>query len=147
MTTTQDHCIRVCNELLRGELSAVETYAQAIEKHSNSPATAKLRKIRSEHSLSATLLSGSVRSLGGEPEKDSGAWGIVASAVQGAANLFGAESAIEALEKGEERGRKDYQEALLDDQVMPECKELIREHLLPPILKHIASLENLEHIA
>jgi hypothetical protein len=34
-TTMSDteHCIKVCNSLLRGEISAVETYDKAIEKY------------------------------------------------------------------------------------------------------------------
>ncbi|MES2440397.1 MAG: DUF2383 domain-containing protein [Verrucomicrobiota bacterium] len=144
ISENSDHCISVCNRLLRGELSAVETYAQAIEKYSGSPVAAGLREIRSQHARSATLLSANVREMGGEPEKDSGAWGLFATAVQGAANLFGMGSAIESLQKGEETGLKDYQAALLDEGVMTDCKEMIRENLLPPVLNHIASLEKFE---
>ncbi len=143
--STHAHCIDVCNGLLRGELSAVETYGQAIEKYAGSPVTGELRRIRSEHSKSATRLSANVRDMGGEPEKDSGVWGIFATAVQGAANLFGKHSAIEALQRGEEAGRKDYQDALLDDEVMIDCKRMIREDLLPPVIEHIVCLDKLEH--
>lgn len=146
-TSNHDHCIDVCNSLLRGELSAVETYRQAIDKYSGSHVTQELRRIRSEHSRSATRLSANVRDMGGEPEKDSGAWGIFAAAVQGAANLFGEDSAIESLQRGEEAGRKDYQEALMDDDVMTECKLMIREELLPPVIQHITALDQLEHTA
>ncbi len=145
ITPTHDHCIAVCNGLLRGELSAVETYGQAIEKYAGSPVTDELRRIRSDHSRSATWLSANVREMGGEPENDAGAWGLFATAVQGAANLFGENSAIESLQRGEEAGRKDYQEALLDDDVMTNCKLMIREDLLPPIIEHLASLDKLEH--
>jgi hypothetical protein len=46
-----DHCIDVCNRLLRGERSAVETYDKAIEKYGSEPAAATLRRIRDEHAL------------------------------------------------------------------------------------------------
>ena len=72
---------------------------------------------------------------------------MFANAVQGTADFFGPGSAIESLQKGEEAGRKDYQEALTDEEVMPECKEMIREELLPPVIEHIACLEKLEHAA
>ncbi len=140
----QDYCIKVCNGLLRGELSAVETYTQAIDKHGSSIAAAELRRIRSEHSLSANLLSANVREMGGEPDKDSGAWGIFATAVQCAANLFGPDSAIDSLRRGEETGHSDYQEALLDGDVMDDCKRMIRERLLPRVTHHISTLEGLE---
>ena len=70
-----------------------------------------------------------VRGMGGEADKDSGAWGLCATAGQGAASLFGAESAIESVQRGEEMGRTDYQDALLDEHVMPSCKEMMREEL------------------
>jgi len=147
MTTHHEHCIDVCNGLLRGELSAVETYGQAIEKYAGSPVTEELRRIRADHSRSANWLSANVREMGGVPEKNSGTWGLFATAVQGAANLFGRDSAIESLQRGEEAGRKDYQKALLDDEVMADCKLMIREDLLPPVIEHINSLEKLEHAA
>jgi uncharacterized protein (TIGR02284 family) len=147
MNTNNDHCISVCNELLRGEMSAVETYNQAIEKFADLPAAGELQRIREDHSRAASRLADNVRNMGGEPEKGSGAWGVFATAVQGTANLFGPNSALESLQQGEEAGRRDYQDALTDDEVMPECKEMIRESLLPPVIEHIACLEKLEHAA
>lgn len=146
LTTNHEHCIDVCNSLLRGELAAVETYGQAIGKHSGARVTEELRRIRADHSRSANMLSANVREMGGEPDKDSGAWGLFATAVQAAANLFGADSAIDALRKGEVACRSDYQEALLDDDVMADCKLMIREELLPPVIEHIATLDKLEHV-
>jgi hypothetical protein len=144
MSTIQDHCINVCNSLLRNELSAGETYGQAIEKYQGTPVADELHRIRSEHAHSAARLAANIREMGGEPDQDSSAWGIVAATVEGAAILFGSDSAISLLAKGEEMGRKNYQEALLDDEVMPECKILIRDELLAPVVNHIASLEKLE---
>ncbi len=145
-TLTNEDCIKSCNSLLRGELSAVETYAKAIEKYPSTPATPELTRIQSEHRQSANRLAQNVRDMGGVPETDSGAWGTFANAVQGAANLFGTESAIESLERGEEHGRKEYEEALNCQHVMPECKVMIRTELLPRVEKHLAVLGRLEEI-
>ena len=142
-TDIHDHWLKVCNSLLHGELSAVETYAQAIEKYAHSAAADELRRILSEHSLSANILSANVRDMGGEPEKNSSVWGLFATAVQAAANLCGPESAIESLIQGERAGQKNYQAALLDRNVLVECKEMIREKLMPPVLNHISCLEKL----
>ncbi len=147
MNTTTEECIKVCNSLLRGELSAIETYDQALEKYAETPAAAELGRIRSEHSLAAARLASNVREMGGEPDKESGAWGSFANAVQGTANLFGAGSAMESLQKGEEKGRRDYQAALKDDDVMTDCKIMIEEELLPPIVSHISALEALQQNA
>jgi hypothetical protein len=147
MNQTNEKCIEVCNSLLRGELSAVETYGQAIEKHAASPVAEELRRLRIEHTQAAERLSANVRSMGGVPDTGSGAWGAFAATVQGTANLFGPGSAIESLQRGEESGRKDYQDALVDDDVMPECKTMIREELLPRTIAHIAALETLSQKA
>ena len=148
MNTTETNdpsaCIDVCNSLLRGELSAVETYSLAINRYVGKPAVVDLQRIRSEHAISAARLSQNVREMGGTPDEDSGAWGMFAKAVQGAANLFGAESAIESLQRGEEKGRADYESALKDEEVMEAHKEIIRSELLPRINHHIATLQRLE---
>ncbi len=139
-------CIKVHNKLLRGELSAIETYSKAIEKYPSSSATPELRRIQSEHRQSANTLTANIREMGGVPETDSGAWGVFANAVQSASNLFGEESAIESLQRGEEHGRDDFETALEDDDVMDTCKETIRTELLPRVQEHIVALEGLEEV-
>lgn len=141
-----EKCVDTCNSLLRGELSAVETYAKAIEKYPAIPATAELSRIQSEHRESANRLAANVREMGGTPETDSGAWGVFANTVQSAANLFGTGSAIESLQKGEEHGRNDYRDALENKDVMDSCKTMIRSELLPRVDNHIKVLERLEEI-
>ncbi len=141
-----EHCIKVCNELLRGERSAVETYSQAIEKHGKAPMIGELGTIRDEHAESVSRLTANVRQMGGEPDTDSGAWGAFAKTVQGAANLFGADSAVASLQRGEEKGRSDYDDALADPKVMDGCKAMIRDELLPRVHRHIATLERLENL-
>jgi hypothetical protein len=138
-------CINVCNSLLRGELSAVETYSLAINRYVGKPAITELQKIRSEHALSAARLSQNVREMGGTADDDSGAWGVFAKAVQGAADLFGEGSALESLQRGEEKGRDDYLDAIANDDVMESCKEMIRGELLPRVNHHIAILERLKN--
>jgi len=145
MSNTNQHCIDICNSLLRGELSAVETYTQAIEKYPTDPKVSELQSIRREHVEASAILTQNVRSMGGIPDTDSGAWGVFAKTVQGTANFFGAGSAVESLLQGEESGRHDYENALNDDKVMVECKVMIREELLPKVRQHIARLEQLQH--
>lgn len=141
-----EECIKICNSLLRGELSAVETYGKAIAKYPATPVTAELTRIQSEHRDSANKLAANVREMGGEPETDSGAWGTFATAIQSAANLFGAESAIESLQKGEVHGRDEYRDAIESDDVMDACKTMICTELLPRVDVHIDVLERLEEV-
>jgi uncharacterized protein (TIGR02284 family) len=143
MNNTSEHCIKICNGLLRGERSAVETYGLAIEKHATTVAAAELARIRAEHIAAVNQLTTNVRSMGGEPETDSGAWGIFAKAVQATSNLFGPGSALESLQRGEASGKADYESALADDQVMPACKNMIRDELLPLTIRHISALDQL----
>lgn len=149
MKTMDNHdmkaCIDVCNSLLRGELSAVETYSLAINRYMSRPEAGELQKIRSEHALSAARLSQNVREMGGTPDDDSGAWGVFAKAVQATADLFGPGSALESLQQGEEKGRDDYLDAIADERVMDSCREMIRSELLPRVNHHIATLERLKN--
>jgi len=139
----KDHCIRVCNELLRGERAAVETYTQAIEKYSDEPMIDELRRIRDEHKHAVSELEENVIEMGGIPKEDSGVWGSFVSTIQGSANLFGKSSALTTLRKGEEFGRTSYNQLLADDDVMHSCKELVATDLLPRVQDHILTLEDL----
>jgi len=143
-----EHCIDICNGLLRGERSAVETYDHALEKYHDEPAVrAELTRIRGEHAAAVRALDANVRSMGGTPDKTSGAWGSFAATVQGTANLFGPNSALESLQQGEKAGQHDYEKALEDEEVMPDCKSLIQGTLLPPVREHIAALGALQKAA
>ncbi|HSI87279.1 MAG: DUF2383 domain-containing protein [Candidatus Methylacidiphilales bacterium] len=136
-------CIDACNSLLRGELSAIETYSMAIHTYVGEPEAITLEKIRSEHIESANLLRQNVKAMGGEPDHNSGAWGAFAKTVQGTANMLGERTAIQVLLQGEEHGRNAYNAALENEDVMAECKDMISSILLPRIHHHIAALETL----
>ena len=131
------------NSLLRGEISAVETYKLAIEKvveEHVSDAT-QLRAIAQEHGEHAQRLREEIRRLGGEPVDSSGAWGVYAKTIEATAKLFGDTSALKALKEGEEHGLKDYREAL--DDVDGSSRRLISEVLLPAQQRHITTLDGL----
>ena len=146
MKTTYDahDCIDVCNNLLRGELSAIEAYARVIDSYSEEPQIHALVNIRHEHIESANRLRENIRWMEGVPDGDSGFWGVFSQAVQETANFFGEKSALNSLQQGEEFGRGQYESALDNDAVMPGCKDLIRIHLLPAIRRHIKTLESIQ---
>jgi len=145
-TADVNECIDICNSLLRGELSAIETYGLAISKYKKEPETSALHEICDEHVTSANLLRKNVRSMGGDPSIDSGAWGDFAKGVQCAADFFGENSALQSLQAGEEHGRNEYLEALENEDVMPECKALIRDELLPRSERHLIQLRHLKKV-
>jgi len=102
------------NCLLRGEISATETYNQALEKFAGQPQEGELRGIRDEHRTAANTLRQHVHTHGGDPSTDSGWWGAWAKLVEGTAKAFGHTAALKALKEGEEHGLKEYREALID---------------------------------
>ena len=135
--------VRQLNSLLRGEISAAETYRMAIDKvaDTNAPNAGLLRGIQEEHGRAAQGIRDRIRELGGEPSDSSGAWGAWAKTVQGTMNLFGDASALKSLKEGEEHGLKDYQEAI--DDVDPTSAQLIQNQLIPAQQRHIDLLDQL----
>jgi uncharacterized protein (TIGR02284 family) len=131
------------NTLLRGELSATETYQQALAKLGDTKGADELRRIHKEHREAANTLRQHIHDHGGKPDQGSGAWGAFAKAVEGTAKAFGADAALKALKEGEEHGIKEYEDALEDDSVLPDCKTLIRSTLLPQTRAHIPVLDRL----
>ena len=108
MATTQEQSVDVLNSFLRGEISAVETYRQAIDKVQEQSLKTKLQDCLQSHAQRVTILTDQVRTLGGKPATSSGIWGAFAKAVEGGAKAFGDRAAVAALEEGEDHGRNDY---------------------------------------
>jgi hypothetical protein len=104
-----DKNVDTLNSILRGEISAVETYDQAIRKLNDEPALAEqLELCRSSHEERVSLLRDEIARRGGEPANGSGPWGAFARLVEGGAKTFGTKAAIAALEEGEDHGLKQY---------------------------------------
>src|SRR5437763_16680602 len=108
MRSETDKPVDSLNELLRGEISAVETYRQAIEKLGGSATRRQLEDCRRSHEGRVAKLRDHVARLGGEPAKESGAWGAFARLFEGGAKVFGERAAVAALEEGEDHGLKLY---------------------------------------
>lgn len=136
--------VRQLNSLLRGEISATETYRMAMEHvadGSNAPNIGMLQQLQEEHGRAAQTLRDRIQELGGEPSDSSGAWGAWAQTVQGTMNLFGDASALKGLKEGEEHGLKDYKEAI--DDVDASSAQLIQDQLIPTQARHIHLLNQL----
>ena len=136
--------VRQLNSLLRGEISAAETYRMAIDKVSATEQAANaglLREIQEEHGRAAQGLRDRIQELGGEASDSSGAWGVWAKTVQGTMNLLGDAASLKALKEGEEHGLKDYQEAL--DDIDATSAQLIQNQLIPAQQRHINLLDQL----
>lgn len=135
--------IDALNALLRGEVAAVETYDVVLPRFEDQAPAVDLQRIRDEHSDAAAVLRERVRHFGGDPAEGSGAWGKIASAIAGTANMFGPATALGALRQGEEFGLGQYEGTLDDPGVDNADKELIRFRLLPRCRQHVSELSRL----
>jgi hypothetical protein len=100
--------------LCRGELAAVETYNTALSSASLGHLRAPLIQCQRSHQNRVHLLGWRIHLLGGTPPESSGAWGVFAKAVEGAATVIGEKAAISALEEGEDHGLNEYRSRLAE---------------------------------
>jgi hypothetical protein len=138
-TTT---AVETLNTLLRGELSAIETYRLGLEKVGEEPGAQELHGLLRDHRDAADRLWHHVERHEGRPAEGSGPWGGWAKLVQGTAGLFGDAAALKSLKEGEEHGLKEFEEALRDQDLPPDCVELVRE-LMARQRQHVATLDRL----
>lgn len=147
-TTTDSEDADALNSLLRGHISSVETYDQAVEKYGNSDdmpaaAAADLGRLRDDHSRVVGMLKGRVTAAGGTPSDGAGAWGVFANTVEGAAKMLGPQTALAALKQGEQHGLNEYDRILQLENVSSETKYLISNELAPQGHEHVSTLERL----
>lgn len=134
------------NSSLRGELAAVETYGQALNKmrkeYGQDPKFQQLSEILRQHQEAASKLQGLIRQHGGTPTTDSGAWGTWSNTVMGAARIFGDRSALKALKEGEESGIKQYQ-GIIDDANVPADVRSALGSLMQRSQEHVGQLDQM----
>lgn len=138
--------VETLEKLLKNELSATETYQQALDKFKADVGLNQamcLMPIYQEHQDAVTSLQSQIRELGGTPAEDSGAWGSWAEMVLGGATLLGKEAVLKALLEGEKNGAEDYEEALQDAVLSSDPRALIKSRLLPAQHAHIRALDRL----
>jgi len=136
--------IKHLNSFLRGEISAVETYRQAIGKVADVRARRQLEECQSSHQRRVDILRTRIVQMGGQPEKSSGAWGAFAKAAEGGATIFGQKAAIDVLEEGEDYGLKDYQTHMSELDV--DSRVFVEQELLPAQQQTHRILSDLKHV-
>lgn len=136
-----DKSVSHLNSLLRAEISAVETYQQAIPKVTTSKN--ELVECERSHRQRVERLKGRILQLGGTPASGSGVWGSVAKLIEAGAKILGEKAAIAALEEGEDRGIKDYKGDMSD--LDPDSKRLVEEELFPAQQKTHRAMSTLKH--
>ncbi len=131
----------VLDGLVKDELAAVETYKRALERLSDAPEAAELRRIENEHEEAATLLQEQVAQMGEEPAMKSEVWRAWESASLSGAERVESRAAITALKEGEQHDLSDYEKALADLTLDQDAKSLIAANLIPKTRAHIPILE------
>ncbi|GAC1352740.1 MAG: hypothetical protein NVS3B20_21930 [Polyangiales bacterium] len=120
--------IEQLNSFLRGEISAVETYRQAIEKLTDNKAKMQLQQCHQSHQQNVSALKARIQQIGGKPAEGSGPWGAFAKVVQAGADVFGEKTAIAALEEGEDHGLRDYKSGI--EKLDSETRRFIEAEIL-----------------
>ena len=126
---TQSSSVSVLNSFLRGEISAVETYRQALDKVEAAPVRTQLQDCLQSHARRVDVLREQIQSLGGDPAEGSGVWGAFAKAIEGGAKVLGEKVAIAALEEGEDHGRNEYRQEL--DKLDELTRSFVRARIIP----------------
>jgi uncharacterized protein (TIGR02284 family) len=121
--------VETLNGFLRGEISAVETYRQALGHVTDERIRSQLEDCLHDHEHRVDALRERIEKLGGTPSKSSGLWGTFTKLMQAGANALGEKTAIQALEEGEDRGLSDYQRDM--DKTHGEARRFVRMELLP----------------
>jgi hypothetical protein len=113
VTNTKESTLDALNDLLRGELSAVESYDKALPAVDEQPnVRADLQDCRASHEARAERIRAAIVQAGGEPANASGAWGMFARTVAGGSRALGWKTVIRTLEEGEDHGLEEYKDAL-----------------------------------
>lgn len=140
------HNIKTLDKLLKDELSAAETYQQALDKLRKDAALGEseyLMPIYEDHKYAVSSLQAEIRQLGEAPSEGSGAWGAWAELVLGGANMLGKKAVLKTLQEGEKSGAEDYEKALQDTELPSNIRSLIETKLLPAQQSHIRTLDRL----
>ena len=141
MTDIQKN-VEQLNSFLRGEISAVETYRQAL--HALEPSTygSKIAECKQSHEQRVAILTDEIRKLGGKPAESSGAWGSFVKVIEGGAVVLGEKAAVAALEEGEDHGNADYKRDL--SKLDPEVRAVIEQKVLPLQVRSHAEMRALK---
>jgi uncharacterized protein (TIGR02284 family) len=132
------------NSFLRGELSAVETYQQALTKLESFQHRATLEECASSHQRRVALLMEEVRRRGGKPAASSGAWGTFAKAIEAGSTALGPKTAIAVLEEGEDHGRNDYDRDI--EKLDADARQLVAQRLMPEQVRTHSAMSHLKKL-
>jgi len=117
------------NELLKNELSAIETYNQALSKYQDTLGLEVLTGCQASHSDRANKLRSAIASLNAAPTDDIGLGGKFAKLVMDGADKMGDKAILVALQADEGEWTATYEWRLVA--MHGDYRPLVKEDLFP----------------
>ncbi|HEY9776571.1 MAG TPA: DUF2383 domain-containing protein [Planktothrix sp.] len=130
------------NNLLKGELSAVQTYCMALDKAKTPNVVEVLSENKCCHEKRVEKLSQLVLNAGGEPVTESGAWGAFAKTVEAGSAVLGESPAIGSLQEGEDHGIELYKAEM--KHLEPGTLAIVEQELFPAQQRTQEAISNLK---
>lgn len=129
------------NEIIRGEISAVEAYEQVLEQITHAPEEIKLKGFYNEHKESVEFWKDQLKGEHLITEESSGIWGLVVEAYVAASTVIGDKATLTAIKQGEEHGFATYVKMLESNILNNFQKKIISDKFIPRQKSHIDSLK------
>jgi hypothetical protein len=137
------HETEMLNHLLQGEVSAVETYTQAMNRFDDLEVICELQLVRDEHGRAVRALRDQIIQFGIAPSDGSGAWSTFNLTGLEAMDSIGPATVLAVLCQGEEHAIREYEDALERSDLHLDSERLIRAKLLPGCRAHVEKLNAL----
>jgi bacterioferritin len=116
--------IDTLNELLKGELMAMNIYKETDDIQGDEQVTAMLAEFARDHQEHARLLTNRIHELGGTPIETAGLPGAMADITAKVNALMGPSHLLEQIYGGEDKGVHAYEDRI--DELDPKSQELVR---------------------
>lgn len=139
--TATDPTLDTCNTLLIGEMAAVETYSQLIDKFDAEGSDVALERIRSHHQENVFELQMLIADGHAEPAASLGTWPGFDEALQQSEVLVGESPVLKILQACEALVVSQYKNALASEEVSDAAKAVIKHRLLPVLAGHLIDLQ------
>lgn len=122
MASNQHH-IDTLNELLKGELMAMEIYKETEDMQGDEQVMVMLQKFAKDHEEHAKLLAERIRELGGTPITNTGMAGVMAGMSSKFNAMRGPSHLLKQVYDGEDKGVHAYEDRI--DELDPQSQELV----------------------
>jgi hypothetical protein len=133
------------NALLKNELSAIETYNQALTKFQDKNGATVLQRCQQSHTERANKLRAAILNLNGDPSNDIGVGGKIGKLMMSGAQSIGDQAIIIALQTDEGEWSANYEWRLVS--MHSDYREMVKNELLPEQQATEQKLRELANVA